>query len=256
MLTHTPKGYRFPASIIDYCIFFYHRFSLSYWGIEEIMAKRGVRVGYESVREWCLKFSRKSYSVLIKREHKHSDKWQLDEMNIRINGTKYILWRAVESEGYELDIFIQNRRNKKAITRFFKRLMGPNPAPRVIVTDKLRSYNQPIKTLSKKTNHRRHKGLNNRAENAHQLHMTARKIDHQNEAGIYCTAHAGFIWHYAQFVLGGYWSIYKVSSTEKSNSEAGFCHLGLSFSTSALQLEKTGCDFLTLEGMKIYCRIC
>ena len=41
MLTHTPKGYRFPASIIDYCIFFYHRFSCSYRDIEEMMAKRG-----------------------------------------------------------------------------------------------------------------------------------------------------------------------------------------------------------------------
>ena len=167
MLTQAPKGYRYPACIIDYCVFCYHRFNLSYRDIEEMMAKRGVRVSYESIRKWCLKFSRAYTSVLRKRECKRNDEWHLDEMTIRINGTNYILWRAVDSEGYELDIFIQKRRNKKAATRFLKGLLGSNPAPGVIVTDKLRSYNQPIKTLCKKTDHRRHKGLNNRVENAH-----------------------------------------------------------------------------------------
>jgi len=89
-------------------------------------------------------------------------------MAIRVNGDKYILWRAVDSGGYELDIFIQKRRNKKAARRFLKRLLGSHPAPRVIVTNKLRSYYQPIKKLMPKADHRKHKGLNNRAENSHQ----------------------------------------------------------------------------------------
>ena len=55
-------------------------------------------------------------------------------------GEKYILWRAVDSEGYELDIFLQKRRNKKSALRFLKRLLGAYPATRVIVADKLRSY--------------------------------------------------------------------------------------------------------------------
>lgn len=40
--------------------------------------------------------------------------------------------------------------------------------PRVIITDKLRSYQKPIKQMCPDTDHRRHQGLNNRAENAHQ----------------------------------------------------------------------------------------
>jgi putative transposase len=40
--------------------------------------------------------------------------------------------------------------------------------PRVIVTDKLKSYIKPIKAMFSSTEHRNHKGLNNRAENAHQ----------------------------------------------------------------------------------------
>lgn len=50
----------------------------------------------------------------------------------------------------------------------FSRLFSSYPKPRVIVTDKLRSYQKPIKQMSPDTEHRRHKGLNNRAENSHQ----------------------------------------------------------------------------------------
>ena len=89
-------------------------------------------------------------------------------MNVRINGEPFILWRAVDSQGQELDIFLQKRRNKKAAIRFLTRLLGNYPAPRVIVTDKLKSYNKPINSMCKNTEHRSHKGLNNRAENSHQ----------------------------------------------------------------------------------------
>ena len=40
-------------------------------------------------------------------------------MTVKINGDPFILWRAVDSEGYELDVLLQNRRNKKAAIRFY-----------------------------------------------------------------------------------------------------------------------------------------
>jgi putative transposase len=88
-------------------------------------------------------------------------------MIIKVNGVKFILWRAVDSNGHELDVFLQKRKNKKAAIRFLTRLLGSYPSPRVIVTDKLQSYTKPIKYMTK-ADHRRHKGLNNRVENAHQ----------------------------------------------------------------------------------------
>ena len=54
-------------------------------------------------------------------------------MTIRINGEYFVLWRAVDSDGYELDVFLQKRKNKKAAIRFLTRLLGSYPAPRVIV---------------------------------------------------------------------------------------------------------------------------
>lgn len=74
----------------------------------------------------------------------------------------------MDSEGYELDVFLQKRRNKKAAIRFLSRLLKCYPQPKVRVTDKLKSYVKPIKQMCKTTSHQKHKGLNNRVENAHQ----------------------------------------------------------------------------------------
>jgi putative transposase len=40
--------------------------------------------------------------------------------------------------------------------------------PRVMITDKLRSYGAALAKMGLRIDHRQHKGLNNRAENSHQ----------------------------------------------------------------------------------------
>lgn len=105
---------------------------------------------------------------LKKREPKMKEKWHLDEQTLRVNGSPYILWRAVDSQGYELDVFLQKRRYKKAAIRFLSRLLKSYPQPKVIVTDKLKSYVKTIKQMCNTSLHLKHKGLNNRVENAHQ----------------------------------------------------------------------------------------
>ncbi len=66
--------------------------------------------------------------------------WHLDEMFVTLRGEPYLLWRAVDEHGAELDILLQKRRDKAAAGRFFLRLLRSCPAPRQIVTDQLRSY--------------------------------------------------------------------------------------------------------------------
>lgn len=89
-------------------------------------------------------------------------------MNVKINEEFFILWRAVDSDGYELDILLQKRRNKKAAIRFLSHLLSSYPEPRVIVTDKLKSYKKSIRIMCRQTEHRTHKRFNNRVENVHQ----------------------------------------------------------------------------------------
>jgi putative transposase len=68
-----------------------------------------------------------------------------------------------------LDILVTSRRDTKAATRFFRKLLtGLEYVPRVLVTDKLASYGLAHRRLMPGVEHRRSKYLNNRAENSHQ----------------------------------------------------------------------------------------
>ena len=91
----------------------------------------------------------------------------MDEVVITIRGKKHWLWREIATNGEVLDILVQTRRNAKAAKRFFQRLVARFGEPRVVITDKLRSYIKPIKTLAPGADHRAHKGLNNAIEVSH-----------------------------------------------------------------------------------------
>ncbi|MGW5277816.1 IS6 family transposase, partial [Streptomyces sp. NPDC004044] len=142
---------------------------LSFREVEELMFQRGVIVSHETIRRWCRKFGQAYANGLRRRRPRPGDKWHLDEVFIKINGELKYLWRAVDQDGNVLDILVQNRRDKGAARRFFRRLMKrTRTVPRVIVTDKLRSYGAAHREVMPSVEHRSHKGLNNRAENSHQ----------------------------------------------------------------------------------------
>ncbi len=68
-----------------------------------------------------------------------------------------------------LDVLVQARRNRQAALRLMRKLMSrQSHPPRVLVTDKLRSYPAAKREIMPGVEHRSHKGLNNRAENSHQ----------------------------------------------------------------------------------------
>ncbi|MDX3846758.1 IS6 family transposase [Streptomyces europaeiscabiei] len=163
------KGHRYPVEVISYCVWLHFRFPLSFREVEELMLERGVVVSYETVRRWCGRFGQAYAGALRRRQPRPGDRWHLDEVFIRINGRLQYLWRAVDQDGNVLDILVQNRRDKAAARRFFRRLMKKTGAvPRVIVTDRLRSYGAAHREVMPCVEHRSHKGLNNRAENSHQ----------------------------------------------------------------------------------------
>src|SRR3954466_1587179 len=162
-------GYRYPAELISYAVWLYFRFPLSLRMVEEMLAARGISVTYETIRQWGLKFGREFANRIRRRAPRRGDKWHLDEVVITIAGQKHWLWRAVDQEGFVLDILVQSGRDKKAAKRLFRKLMKKQGrAPRVLVTDKLKSYAAAKREIMPGVEHRQHKGLNNRAENSHQ----------------------------------------------------------------------------------------
>ncbi len=142
---------------------------LSLRDVSELLMMRGVVVSHETIREWSLTFGQTYANEIKRRSPRRGDKWHMDEMCLVMKGKKHWLWRAVDQDGYELDILLQSRKNKKAAKLFFRKLLkGLLYVPRVIITDKLPSYGAAKKEILPGVEHRSHKRLNNRAENSHQ----------------------------------------------------------------------------------------
>ena len=155
------RGHRFPREIISYAVWFYYRFAVSFRDTEEAMASRGVLVSYETIRQWCEKFDHLYAAGLRRRRARTGDKWHLDEVFLKINGVRHYLWRAVDPNGIVIDILVQPKRDRFAAMRFFRKLLKATARrrPRVIVTDKLRSYAAAKRVVMPGVAHRQHRYL-------------------------------------------------------------------------------------------------
>ena len=71
----TYRGYRFPPEIISHSVWMYHRFCLSLRDVEELLAKRGILVTYETIRQWCGKFGPEDARNLKRRQGRLGDIW-------------------------------------------------------------------------------------------------------------------------------------------------------------------------------------
>jgi putative transposase len=162
-------GHRFPPEVIGHAVWLYFRFPLGLRMVEEMLAARGITVSHETVRQWARKFGQAFATGVRRRLPCPGDKWHLDEVVITIAGKKHRSWRAVDQDGLVLDVLVQGRRDRRAAKRLLcKLLKRQGRGPRVLITDQLASYPAAKKELMPGVEHRRHEGLNNRAENSHQ----------------------------------------------------------------------------------------
>src|SRR4051795_2406410 len=141
-------GHRFPAELISYTVWLYFRFPLSLRMIEEMLAFRGIEVSHETIRQWALKFGQEFATIIRWRLPRPGDKWHMDEVVLKIAGKTHYLWRAVDQHGVVLDVLVQRRRDKKAAKRLLRKLLKRQGwAPRVMITDKLKSYGAAKKEI-------------------------------------------------------------------------------------------------------------
>ena len=138
----------------------YHRFSLSFLDVEDLLAERGINVTYETIRQWCRTFGLEYARRLRRRRGRQGDTWYLDELFVRMQGRTQDLWRAVDEDGDVIDILVQPRRHRRAAIRFFRKLLKRQGAiPRCLITDK---------TLIPSVMHCTAPYANNRVEVSHQ----------------------------------------------------------------------------------------
>ena len=177
--------HRFPPEIIQYAVWLYFRFPLSFRDVEDLLAERGIDVSYETVRRWSVKFGL-AYARKLRRSHPPADaRWHLDEMFVSINGRNMYLWRAVDCEGEVMDVLVQSRRNKKAALNLLRKLLKrQGSAPTAVVTDKLPSYGAALNDLGMRSKHITGGRCNNRAENSHlPIRQRERRMQRFKSAG-------------------------------------------------------------------------
>ncbi len=146
----------FPADIIARAVWLYFRFPLSLRMVEDMLAALGIIVSHQTVRLWAEKFGRTfAYEIGRRSSGRLGDKWHLDEVVVSIRGKKHWLWRAVDQDGFVLEVLVQSSRNAKAAKRLMRKLLkGQSRAPRVMITDKLRSYDAARREIMPGVEHR------------------------------------------------------------------------------------------------------
>ena len=163
------KGHRFPAEIIGRAVWLYHRFTLSFCDVEDLLAERGIMVSYETIRFWCSKFGSEYARKIRRKQGCLGDIWHVDEVFVKIRVKQYYLVKEVDQDGDVLDILVTRRRNKKAAKRFFRKVLkGQGRPPWQLITDKLKSYSAAHREVFPSVEHRTGQYENNRAEVSHQ----------------------------------------------------------------------------------------
>ena len=170
-----PNPFRYfktSPEIIRLAVMLYVRFPLSLRNVEDLLHERGVEISHETIRFWWNRFGPIFAADIrrkrINRMRAYSNwRWHLDEVFVKINGETHYLWRAVDHEGEVLETYVTKRRDRKAALKFLRKLMKRYGSPKVIVTDKLRSYGAAMKEVGNAQKQETGRWKNNRAENSH-----------------------------------------------------------------------------------------
>ncbi len=163
------RGYRFPREIIGRAVWLYHRFTLSFRDVEDLLSERGISVSYETIRQWCVTFGPDYARRIRKHKGPRGDRWFLDEVVVSIQGKRRYLWRAVDQDGDLIEILVQDRKDTRAAKRFFRKaLRSQFSVPIEITTDKLGSYAAAKREVMPSVPHCQDQYANNRAEVSHE----------------------------------------------------------------------------------------
>lgn len=127
--------------------------------VNELLAKRGIIVSYETMRQRAPTFGEAFANPIRRRLPQRGDQWHLDEVAVKIAGVQHWLWRAVDQTGLLLEVLMPRRRDKHAAKRILRRLLERQcRAPRVLVTGKFGSHAAVKAAIMPGVEHRQHKG--------------------------------------------------------------------------------------------------
>ena len=173
MTKHSPfRHFKTSQEVIRLAVMLYVRFPLSLRNVEDLLHERGIEVSHKTIRFWWNRFG-PLFAAEIRRKRVGRMRtgthwrWHLDEVFVKISGEMHYLWRAVDHEGEVLESYVTRRRDRKAALKFLRKSMKRFGSPKIIVTDKLRSYGAAMKVIGNADRQETGRWLNNRAESSH-----------------------------------------------------------------------------------------
>jgi putative transposase len=165
------KGCHFPKCIVLQAVYWYLRYSLSYRDIEELMNERGVNIDHSTVQRWVFKYTGMIEEEFRKKKKSVGTSWRMDETYIKVKGSWYYLYRAVDKENNTINFLLTEKRDKKAAKQFFIKAIENNGLPEKITIDKSGSNTAAIKEYNAENDTsieiRQVKYLNNIVEQDH-----------------------------------------------------------------------------------------
>ena len=167
------RYFKTSPEIIRLAVMMYVRYPLSLRQVEDLLYERGIDITHETIRAWWNRFGPIIAAQINSRRRVQQRNWSqwcwhLGEVFVQIGGKTHYLWRAVDHEGEVLEVFVTRKRDRQAALRFLKKAMKRYGPPRIIVTDRLRSYGAAMKLIGNTRRQVSGHRLNNRAENSHQ----------------------------------------------------------------------------------------
>jgi len=168
--SNTPYNFiEYPTNMVQLVVFHYVRYKLSYEDVSEIFRLRGFYLCAETVRLWVQRFgtlmAKKMRSI---RQNQVKPVWLVDETYLKIQGTWCYFYRAIDSEGNLIDIYLSATRDKASAIKFFESAINVTGIKaKEIITDLNSSYPGAIKQVFGKIQHNRIKYANNQIEASH-----------------------------------------------------------------------------------------
>ncbi len=123
-----------PSDVVFLMVLWRLRFKLSLRDLAEILLLRGLVFSHEAMCDWETKLSPLLIDALRQRRRgKIGRSWCVDETYLKVGGRWHYLYRAIDSDGHLVDIYLSETRSRAAAEAFFRSAMavtGITPDPR------------------------------------------------------------------------------------------------------------------------------
>ena len=104
-------GFRFLPEVILLAVRWCLRYGLSFRGLEEFLAERGIDVDRVSLFRWVQRFAPLLIDAARPCRHAVGDRWFVDGTVVKANGIWRYAYRAIDRHGRVIDVFVSEHRD-------------------------------------------------------------------------------------------------------------------------------------------------